>query len=145
MLVALGNITIMWAGISLVLNRFIEIHMQQAGHVIRKDIPRSFTGKLDYMDKFERTNEWAPERLAEFRDIRLTLAQLNQERINIVHGLLMRRGYGPHWNIHIAKEIEDRLHRDKLPHTSQDIHELTRRLSDMVRRVTTFFSPLIAE
>jgi hypothetical protein len=143
-LVALGNITIHWAGINLILNRFIEGHRFTFGPVIRDELPRSFTGKLDYLEKVEKTLT-EPATAAQFRAFRLELAELNEQRINVVHGLLRRRGYGPRWTIHIAKEVKDRLHRNDIPSHSNDIHALARRLSDVSHRLATFFRPMFGK
>ncbi len=145
-LVSLGNITIAWAGINLILNSFIEAHWHQLGPATKgKELPRSFTGKLDYLKQLERDQRWDSTRLTEFRQMRLELADLNQRRINVVHGFLMRRGYGPRWTIHIAKEVDDRLHRDNLPHSSQEVHQLNIDLNDILRRLSIFFRPMLGK
>jgi hypothetical protein len=140
-LMALGNITISWAGIGLILNRFIEAHHQQSPTRIEKAIPRNFTGKLDYIKKVERDPRWQPERLAELRQMRLELADLNDRRINVTHGLLWRNG--PGWTIHIAKEDGDSLMRKDLRHTSEDIYALSRDLGDIGGRLSRFFMPML--
>jgi hypothetical protein len=140
-LMALGNITIGWAGIGLILNTFIEAHHNQLGKPIRKEIPRDFTQKLDYIKKAERDPRWTPERRQELTQMRLELAALNQKRKNIAHGLLYRRG--PKWVIHVAKEEGDSLMRKDIPHTAQDIHDFAGEVSDIGGRLSRFFMPLI--
>lgn len=142
-LVALGNITISWAGINLILNTFIEAHHNHLGRPIRKDIPMSFTGKLEYMKKAERDPRWNPGQLAKFRLIRLELAKLNEKRVNITHGLLLRRGYGPEFTIHIAKESGDNLMRKNIPYSGQDIIAFGAELSHIGRKMSEFFGPLV--
>jgi hypothetical protein len=140
-LMALGNITISWAGIGLILNRFIEAHHTQSGPPFARELPRSFIGKLEYIKKAERDPRWDPQRLAELRQMRLELADLNDRRINVTHGLLWRNG--PGWTIHIAKEAGDSLMRKNIPHTSQDIYDLSRDLAAMGARLSRFFLPLV--
>ena len=138
---ALGNITISWAGIGLILNRFIEAHHNQAGMSLVKELPRNFTGKLEYLKKVERDPRWAPERLAELKEMRLELADLNKRRINVTHGLLWRNG--PGWTVHIAKEDGDFLMRKNLSHSSQDIHDLSHDLAAIGGRLSRFFMPML--
>ena len=114
-LVALGNTTIGWAGINLILNVFIEGHHNQRGKPIRKDLPKNFTDKLEYLKKVERDPEWNATRLAEFREMRLALASMNRKRVVLTHGLARRLGYGPAWSVHVAKEEGDNLKRGDIP------------------------------
>jgi hypothetical protein len=139
-LMAVGNITVSWAGISLILNLFIEAHHNQFGKPIRSDLPRDFTAKLDYIKKVECDPRWDSQRLEDLREIRLELAALNQRRVNLVHGLLVRRGLG--WAIHLAKEQGDNLLRKDVPHTGDEIHAFSRELADMGGRLSLFFAPI---
>jgi hypothetical protein len=136
-LMALGNITLSWAGIGLILNRFIEAHHTQSAAPIAKEIPRSFTGKLDYIKKVEREPWWHPDRRDELRQMRLELADLNDRRINVTHGFLWRNG--PGWTIHIAKETGDNLMRKDVPHSSQDIYDLSHDLGVSCGSRSRFF------
>lgn len=70
-LAALGNITISWAGIGLILNRFIEAHHNQIGNIAKKGLPRNFTSKLEYLEKVEKHPGWSPDRSTELRAMRL--------------------------------------------------------------------------
>lgn len=146
-LTALGNITISWAGINLILNHFIEAHHNQLRMPFERfrktGLPRNFTSKLDYLEEVEHDPRWDPNRLAELRQMRLELAELNEKRINLTHGLLMRRGYGPDFTIHRAKEVQHSIHRQNIPYSGQDVIEFSRELSDMGGRLSRFFMPLI--
>ena len=144
-LAALGNITIGWAGINLILNVFIEGHHNQLGKSIRADLPRDFSQKLEYLKKVERDPNWQPERLAEFRQIRLALTAMNKKRVLLVHGLVSRVGYGPTWNVHFAKEEGDNLKRRDVPHTSQDFHDIAAEVSTMGGQISRFFMPILAK
>lgn len=144
-LVALGNVTISWAGINLILNVFIEAHHNQLGRPIRKDgLPRHFTSKLEYLKKVESSPNWDPARLAEFRDIRIKLSELNEKRISLVHGLLLRRGYGPAFNVHVAKEEGHSLARRELPYSRDDVLAFSTELLEMGGRLSRFFAPLLS-
>lgn len=143
-LIAIGNITIGWAGINLILNVFIEGHHNQLGRPIRDNLPRDFKAKLDYLKKVERDPAWAAERLSEFRAMRLELARMNKKRVMLTHGLAMRRGYGPAWNVHVAKEEGDNLKRGDIPHVAQDFHDFATEVSDMGGRLSRFFMPILA-
>lgn len=144
-LVAIGNMTLSWAGINLILNTFIEAHHNQRGKPIRNDLPRDFTAKLEYIKKVERDPEWHPERLAELREMRLALGEMNKKRVMMTHGLAFRRGYGPAWNIHVAKEEGDNLMRQDVPHSAQDFHLFALEVSQMGGRMSRFFMPMLRQ
>jgi len=134
-LIALGNITIGWAGINIILNHFLEQYQIGEGAKRRDEIPRNFTGKLKYMKEIESDPLMAPHVLMEWRAVRLKLGELNEFRINLTHGLLVRKGYGGRWTIHIAKEVKDRLQRWNVSHTTQEIHDFAKEISDMGGRI----------
>jgi hypothetical protein len=141
----LGEATISWAGINLILNRFIEAHHTQIGNIAKNGLPRNFTSKLEYLRKVEQHQGWGVDRSAELRVMRLELAALNEKRVNLTHGLLMRQGYGPTFTIHIAKEVADSLFRQTIPYSGQEIVEFSKELSEMGGRLSRFFMFVIAK
>lgn len=141
-LIALGNISIGWAGINLVLNYFLENYTLHDGPMAKDEIPRSFEGKLDYMKKIERDPRCGPLYLAESKAIRQQLARMNKRRVSLVHGLIGRKGYGPNWVVHIAKEDGKQLRRWKEHYTAQDVHDFAAEISAMGDRVTRLFPPM---
>lgn len=144
-LTAIGNITIAWAGINLILNRFIEADRAERGPMFEDHLPKAFTRKLDYLEKVEGDPRWAPDRITIFKTFRPELAELNTYRVDLVHGLLTRNGYAPEWTIHVAKESKDKLARRTVAQTSDDIHAFAQRLSDMGERLSAFFMPMLGK
>ena len=138
---SLGNITLSWAGINLVLNSVFEAISVAGDQLAKKELPRSFEGKLEYLKRIEKDPRCAPEVAAEVRAVRLKLAEYNEFRKGLVHGLLFRRGYGPHWRIHWAKEDKDRLLRWNTDHTAEEIQDFAKALSDMGSRLSRLFPP----
>jgi hypothetical protein len=133
-----SGLAIAWAGISRILNLFIEAHHNQLGMPIRRDgLPRDLTAKLDYIKKVEKDLR-DPAKIAELGQMRLELAELNEKRINLTHGLLMRQGYGPQFTIYIAKESGHTLLRKDLSHSGEDVFAFSKELSEMGGGVSRF-------
>lgn len=143
-LVLVGQMTITWAGISLMLNTLIEWHHHASGQAFRKDMPRDFTQKLKYLEKLEQTTFWTPKDRAQITAIRLELANLNRFRVNMAHGLLHRTGsIGSPWKVHVAKEEQLGLARQTLVYSDADLRDQSRRMAEISHEISPFFAGLI--
>lgn len=92
-LTALGNISIRWAGIGLILNHLIEWHIASTGHVPASGFPRAFTKKLDYIkEQIERDPYIHEDERTSLRELRLRLAKANEFRVELFHGYLWHVG-----------------------------------------------------
>ena len=138
-LTAIGNITIGWAGINLILNTFFDNYTNKGGAKARKEIPRAFTEKLKYLKEIEKDPLCASIYLTEARDVRLKLAEMNEFRVALFHGLAMRRGYGTSWTIHMAREEKNQLRRWNQHHTSSDIFAFSKDVSDWGGRLARLY------
>jgi hypothetical protein len=143
-LLAIGNITIGWAGINLILNMFIEGHHKQIGGIM-KELPRNFTRKLEYLQKVESDSAWQPERLAQFRAFRLKLQEMNEFRVKLVHGLAFSIGRQQQWKIHVAKEAGSDLIRWDEFYSSDDIRHFSKAVNAMGHELSEFFAPMLVD
>lgn len=144
MLTTLGNISIMWSAISLILNNFIEWNQHRIGVALPHGLPRNFTAKLEHLrKKVEKDEAWTAEQRTEMREIRLELSRLNGTRVELFHGLVIMTGLTEDFEIHIAKEEGNALHRKRIDQNYADLMAFRNELSLMIERLTTLYGPII--
>lgn len=143
-LIAVGNMTIMWAGIGLMLNNLIEWHQAKIGTAVRRDFPRNFSTKLGYLKAMERDTRWTADERAKLYAIRLELARLNEFRKNMVHGLLHQKNKRTRdWHIYIAKEEGNGLLRRSISHSYADIMAASEAMAAISHEISPFFARII--
>jgi hypothetical protein len=143
MLTTLGNISIMWAAINMILNTFIEWNQRRLGVELPRGLPKSFTGKLDHLRKVEKDELWSAEDRVEMREIRLALGRLNVTRAELFHGLVVMTGWSEDYTIHIAKEEGNELIRKRRDQTYADLMAFRNELMGMIERLTVLYNPIL--
>jgi hypothetical protein len=124
-----GTMTVTFAGIGFMLNDLLESHLAHFGPVIRKDLPRAFTKKLEYLAAIEPQLARDEDR-TELRRLRLELARLNEFRVNIVHGYLLKQhNDSMRWRVLIAKEEGAQLARRLVNYSNDDIQREVRAMA----------------
>jgi hypothetical protein len=142
-LTTIGNMTITWAGIELMLNTLIEWYQARVGTVIRKDLPRDFSRKLAYLKKMEPDIRWSTADREQLRQIRIELARLNEFRKNIVHGLLTRSGNTMDWQAYLARVEGPRLIRRTETYSNEELRAYSKAMAEVSHKMSPFFARLI--
>lgn len=137
-LVTVGNVTIIWAGVERMLDELIA-YWQHLATDLSKEHPRSLKNKLDYLkdiQKDERLNGAIREFL---RVIRIEAKRLGDERHDIIHGLLHNIGSTLDWRTQrvIYEGPYARLQHRR--YTNDDLQRICREIADF----STFLSPRI--
>ncbi len=96
MLVAVGNVTISWAGAERVLDELIAWH-QHNNTDLSRDHPRGLDNKLKYLKFMQDDVRFLPGVRTWLRDIRLEMKRLGVGRHHIIHGMLSQRGLLMEW------------------------------------------------
>lgn len=95
-LVMVGNVTIMWAGVERILDELIA-HWQHSATDLTKAHPRGLSKKLEYLKDMQRDPRIS-EPVREFlRYTRIEAKRLGNERHEIIHGLLNQQGTTTNW------------------------------------------------
>lgn len=143
-LTTVGNMTITWAGIELMLNTLIEWYQGRVGQVIRPELPRNFADKLEYLRKMEPDVRWAADDRAKLRAIRIELKRLNEFRKEIIHGLLhQKNSRSTEWHVYSVREKGSKLVRSSKRYSNDDIQDFSRAMSSAANEISPFFAKLI--
>lgn len=95
-LVTVGNITIMWAGVERMLDELIA-HWQILATDLSQEHPKSLSNKLNYLKNIQR-DERLNDSIRQFlRATRIEAKRLGVERHDIIHGLLHNLGSTLNW------------------------------------------------
>ena len=142
-LTTLGNVSIMWSGISLLLNSFIEWNQDRLGQQLPRGLPRHFTSKLEHLKKVEKDDLWSEEQRKEMRAIRLELGRLNNTRIELVHGFVFMTGLTEDFEIHIVKEQGNQLMRKTIERSYAELRQFRDGLFRMIVQLTDLYDPIM--
>lgn len=89
--------TVTWAGIERMLDELIAFYQQQFTD-LSQEHPRSLSAKLDYLNRTMQRDLMFPWGTREFfRRARIYAKRLGNERHEIIHGVLRRRGLSLVW------------------------------------------------
>lgn len=127
----IGTMTVTWAGIERLLDELIATHQQQFTD-LSKEHPRSLSSKLDYLKMMERDVErysWGAREF--FRRTRIYAKRLGNERHEIIHGVIRRKGNSVVWRSQRviydkadARVSHREFHNDDLVHIFKEIRDL---------------------
>jgi len=136
--------TIMWAGIELMMDNLIEWYQTRVGTVIRSDLPRMLTNKLDYIRKMEPDIRWTVEERETLHEIRLEIARLSEFRHNLIHGLLHQKNSRTlDWHVHILKLNGNTVIRRNLTYSDAEIRKNVRAIFELSHKISPFFAQVI--
>ena len=142
-LTTVGNITIAWAGIELMMTHLIVWYHDRGGKAIRPDLPRMLKWQLDYLKKLENNPMFAGPTAIELASIRLEIARLNNIRNTLIHGVLhLTHTINLTWRTHSIKIdgngwrfVTTHFSNDDLVRASTEISALGHRMSPFIARV----------
>lgn len=144
MLTTLGNSTVLWSAINLILNTFFEWNQQRLGVNLPRGLPKSFTSKLKLLKSVEKDGLWSALQRAEMRAIRIDLGALNSLRTELVHGLVHMTGLDENFVIYIAKEEGHELIRKSVGRNYTELRQFCEDLSKMTERLTVLLNPILS-
>jgi len=143
-LIAVGNMTIMWAGIELMLDHLIGWYQGKVGAVIRKTLPRQLNEKLDYLSKMEPDIRFSAEERNELKSIRLELFRLSEFRHDLIHGLLYQKNNrSTDWTVHRLEIKRSGASLREINYSNDDIQQGVRAIFDVSHRASPFFRQLM--
>ena len=88
----LGNITIAWAGIELMLAHLVIWHHIKSGIMPDEGLPRMLAKQLDYVKRHVEKDDTIPELdRSRIGAIRKRIFTLNDFRISVIHGVVHQR------------------------------------------------------
>lgn len=137
-LVMVGNVTIMWAGVERILDELIA-HWQHSATDLTKAHPRGLSKKLEYLKDMQRDPRIS-EPVREFlRYTRIEAKRLGNERHEIIHGLLNQQGTTTNWRTQrviyegpYARLTHRKFSNDELQRISREIFSFSSFLSPRV-------------
>ena len=137
-LVTVGNVTIMWAGIERMLDELIA-YWQHLATDLSKEHPRALSKKLCYLKDMQR-DERLNAAIREFlRTARIEAKRLGAERHDIIHGLLHNIGSTMNWRTQrviydgpLARIQQRNYTNDDLQRISREIAEFSAVLSPRI-------------
>lgn len=90
-LVTVGNITIMWAGIERLLDELIAWYQQNCTDLSKKH-PKPFSEKIRYLNRMVEDERFTDETSNFFRFMASEAERLSDDRNDIIHGMLWHKG-----------------------------------------------------
>jgi hypothetical protein len=143
-LIAVGNMTIMWAGIELMLDHLIGWYQGKVGTVIRKTLPRQLNEKLDYLSKMEPDIRFSAGERHELEATRLELSRLSGFRHDLIHGLLYQKNNrSTEWTVHRMEVKRSGASLREINYSNEDIQQGVRAIFDVSHRMSPFFRQLM--
>lgn len=143
-LTTVGNLTIMWAGIELMLTHLIVWYHERGGRAIRTDLPRMLTYQLEYLKKLERDIRFDQEVSDTLREIRLEITRLNEFRINLIHGVLHQRNRRSRdWHTHSVKIDGNGWRVVRATYTDSELCANVKAVSDLSHKMSPFIARVI--
>ncbi len=143
-LTTLGNISIAWAGVELMLSHLVIWHHVQNQLKPEKGLPRMLAYQLEYVKKSIET-DWKIDvgDRARIQALRLRIAELNEFRVNITHGVVHQRNRRTtDWHTHSIKidglqwrVIQQSYSNEEIQNKAREIQELGSELSPFIARV----------
>ena len=144
-LMTLGNISIAWAGIELMLSRLVIWHHVKNGIVPDEGLPRMLAKQLLYVkETIEHDLSLDDATRAKIADIRKRIFQLNDFRISIVHGIVHQRNRRTtDWHT-LSIKIEGLGWREvRHDYSNELIQQRSREISDIGHEMSPFFASVI--
>lgn len=144
-LVTLGNITIAWAGIELMLTHLVIWHHVQNRVYPDRGLPRMLAYQIGYLKRSIETDAaFSDDDRAKLTNIRLRLTRLNDFRISVTHGVVHQRNrYTTDWYTHSVKIdglkwriVKNRYTNEDIQAKSREISELGSEMSPFIARIT---------
>jgi hypothetical protein len=140
----LGNITISWAGIELMLTHLVIWHHVKNRIYPETGLPRMLSKQLEYVKtSIERDQTLDEATRAKIADIRKRIVRLNEFRISVIHGVVhQRHGRTTDWHTHSIK-IEGlgwRVVRND--YSNEFIQERSREISELGHEISPFFASI---
>lgn len=144
-LTTLGNISISWAGVELMMTHLVIWHHVKNGVIPDEGLPHMLAKQLSYVKKYIETDASLDGvTRAQLADIRKRIFQLNDFRISIIHGVVHQRNRRTtDWHTHSIK-IEGLgwrvIRRD---YSNEFIQEKSREISDLGHEMSPFIASII--
>ena len=142
-LTTIGNITISWASIELILAHLIVWHHSKHNLRPEKGWPRMKASQLNHLKQIENDGTLDKATTAKLRDIRLRIGELNDFRISVIHGVLHQRNRNStDWHTHSvkidglnARIVENHYSNDQIQEKAKQISQLANEMSPFIARI----------
>lgn len=144
-LTTIGNITIAWAGIELILSHLVIWHHWVNNSRPEKGLPRMLSFQLRYIkDRIEKDMNLPADVRDKLGELRLKIEELNDFRISIIHGVLHQRNkYTTNWHTHSLKIDELSWREIKNDYSADDIAQKSKEISDLGHELSPFVAGII--
>lgn len=143
-LTTIGNMTVSWAGMELMLLHLILWYHPRGGQQMVKAIPTGLSKQLDYIDEMAKDVRFSVSDAGALTNISAEMRRLNEVRNDIIHGVMHQtNSFTLRWYSHrirIVKGVPEMRHveytSDELSKTSADMGALGSRISPFFARLT---------
>ncbi len=144
-LTTLGNISISWATIELMLSHLVIWHHVKNGVVPDEGLPRMLAKQLNYVKKsIEKDTSIGDVTRTKLADIRTRIFELNDFRISVIHGVVHQRNKRTtDWHTHSIKidGLGWRVIRND--YSNGFIQKKSREISDLANEMSPFIASII--
>lgn len=152
-LTTLGNITIAWAGIEMMLTHLVLWHHVRSGIIPVDGLPRMLSKQLDYVKRtIEKDESLDIETRQHIAEIRRSIFILNEFRISVTHGVVHQRNRRTmDWHTQSIKiqgltwrVVNNTFSNDEIQDKSRQISELGNDMSPFIASIIGMSHPALS-
>lgn len=143
-LTTIGNITIKWAMIELFLAHLIVWHHRKHDLRPKGGLPRMLAFQLDHIKKqIERDGSLDATTAAKLGEYRRRITDLNDFRINVIHGVLHRYGRRVEWHTHALKIEGLQARIVRRTYSNAEIQAKAQEMSNLAQELSPFICRIV--
>lgn len=141
----LGQITITWATIELIIDHLIAwYHPLMGQEHIQREMPVNFERKMAYINKMVRDDGFDDIAKSGLRSLRTEARRLNKARKLMIHGVAHHRnGFSQFWWFTIREFDGHQSQAVTYPVKDADLYEILRQMSEFSAAISPWVSDLI--